>query len=487
MSTTAELLQAQKRKAQKALDNKVGIKRALDARRFKDVGENQSTWESEIYAIEPPLEMLTISENGEYDVKDYKKVNVGIVAQGDEVLIDVIEGDIVNLTIPYGATTNRPYKFYQSLKLESVKFPETYIDIGHNTFNACIKLKSVELNEGMTGIYDQAFFGCTALEHIELPSTVTKLGKQVFNGCKSLKSVEIPSGLTTIGQQVFNGCTSLDNLKLSEGLKVLGDDMFSGCTSLKNVTIPKSITNIPTGCFSHTALEHIEIPSTVTVIGSGAFQYTKLVQIKIPSGVTNLESGILGNCKSLKSVEIPSGVTNIKDSCFFGTSKLTELNIPASVTNIESRALQIGSSTNKAIIVMNSITPPTINLYTFDKSYLNKIYVPQGTRNTYITATNWSKFADYILERNNVIVNVPSGLLNNENYTYSLDNGVTYSQFTNSTLALQDIAVIKMKSTTADTTILIGTTSGGNDVGTISNSELTFSFSGDTTIYLTIQ
>ena len=82
---------------------------------------------------------------------------------------------------------------------------------------------------------------------------------------------------------------------------------------------------------------------------------------------------------------------------------------------------------------------------------------------------------------------MPIELLNNENYTYSIDNGVTYNQFTNNTLALQDVATIKMKSTTTENTILIGTTEGGNDIGTIANSELTFSFSGDTIIYLTIQ
>ena len=120
---------------------------------------------------------------------------------------------------------------------------------------------------------------------------------------------------------------------------------------------------------------------------------------------------------------------------------------------------------------MESETPPTISSSTISKTNTERIFVKQGCRTKFISATNWSSLADIIVERNNVIVNVPSGLLNNENYTYSLDNGVTYSQFTNSTLALQDVATIRIKSLTTDKTILIGTTAGGKDVGTIANSE----------------
>ena len=66
--------------------------------------------------------------------------------------------------------------------------------------------------------------------------------------------------------------------------------------------------------------------------------------------------------------------------------------------SIGGNALQIGSSTNKAIITMKPTTPPTIASNTFDASKLNKIIVPVGCGDAYKNATNWSNFADYIEE-----------------------------------------------------------------------------------------
>lgn len=63
-------------------------------------------------------------------------------------------------------------------------------------------------------------------------------------------------------------------------------------------------------------------------------------------------------------------------------------------------------------------------------------------------------------------LNVGSNVLNSSYYTYSLDSGTTWNQFTSSTMTLENVSTIKFRSTTSGSAyyLVIGTTSGGNDI-----------------------
>lgn len=93
-----------------------------------------------------------------------------------------------------------------------------------------------------------------------------------------------------------------------------------------------------------------------------------------------------------------AGATQIRSYGFNHCNSLTSITIGNSVTSIGGLALQIGSSTNKAVITMKPTTPPQIANNSFEKRYLEKIIVPKGTGATYKAATNWSALADYIQE-----------------------------------------------------------------------------------------
>ena len=426
---------------------------------------NAQNFSTEIRAIEPLLDTLSISENGEHDVKNYKKVNVGIQPLGDEVLIDLIEGDLTELAIPYGITKLREYAFSYSA-IKNVTIPETVTKINNN-----------------------AFYWCTSLTKITIPNSVTDVGYNTFQYCTYLQNITLPNNITYLGDNIFKDCTALTEITIPDSVINLGGNCFEGCTKLQKVILPKNLQKIMSYTFKKcTSLTEITIPSSITNFGYNIFDScTSLKKVILQNGITLLGQSMFNQCTSLTEIAIPEGITQIPSGCFSGCTTLTEITIPSSVTKINSYSLTIGSSTNKSTIIIKSTTPPTLISGAINKDNTERIFVEIGCRLTFIGATNWSGLADIIYERNNVMVNVPSSLLNNENYTYSLDNGVTYNQFTSTTLPLNDVATIKMKSLTADTTILIGTTQGGNDVGTIANSELTFSFSGDTTIYLTIQ
>ena len=145
------------------------------------------------------------------------------------------------------------------------------------------------------------------------------------------------------------------------------------------------------------SLNSIVLPESVKIISSSAFNYSNLVSIDIGNGVERIENAF-ENCRSLTNVTLGNNLKYIGNSAFYNCPALSNLTIPASITNISSLALQIGSTTNKATFTFLGTTPPTIATSTFATSYLEKIIVPKGSRETYIASTNWANFADYIVE-----------------------------------------------------------------------------------------
>ena len=304
----------------------------------------------------------------------------------------------------------------------------------------------------------------------------------------------IPYGVTTIGNYAFsNWRVYADYGKkavcvIPETVTSIGKYAFLG-SSFSVINIPESVRAINDSAFVNTEISEITLPEELDTFGENVFQNCQFLQkVNLHKNITAIPNNTFYGCKKLKDFVIPPTIISIGNSAFSECNALNYLEIPESVTSIGNGALQMGTSSKKTTFVMKSSTPPTLkNGYVFSTSNLNKIFVPLGSRETYISTTNWSNFADYIFEPNNVVVNIPETLLNNELYQYSLDNGQTWLNFDNSVLNLTSVFTIKFKSESASPTILIGTTDGGSDIGTIANAELMHVISGNETIYLTIQ
>lgn len=123
-----------------------------------------------------------------------------------------------------------------------------------------------------------------------------------------------------------------------------------------------------------------------------------LLSVEIPETVTQINGCAFENCYKLNKVTLSERLEGVQIRAFNGCTALTSLTIPASVTYLGKQSLQIGSTTNKATIIFESATPPTIEANTFDASKVEKIIVPAGCGTVYRSATNWSAFADYIEE-----------------------------------------------------------------------------------------
>lgn len=478
-------------KLQKSLENKASIKQSLSNKRGKDVGDNQSTWASEIDAIEPLLDTLDITENNVYDVKDYKKVNVGVYSEDMQSIFDYYNGTSPYLVIPYGLTKMTNNKL--SINLDTIYIPNSVVDFQYNslyrvtsvyykgTFEEWLNKSSSQFapdskNWIGAGLKDKDDSNKNMNLYIYENDTYRQATSSDinFNGRNELNhyalsnlnlgnfSLTIPKTITKVGAFAFSYLKTLNELifESGENFVELSPYSFYGTTfntTNSKLVLPKTI-DIPYACC-------IEVNANEIIVqeGTKTLDYLSFYSSKC------------------KKVTLPTTLETIGDSAF-SSSTVTDLVIPANVTSI-------GKSALKSVITIyfRSTTPPTITTSSLSTNSSYKYYVPKGYSETYKTATNWSKYASNIYEEYAITLNVPTELLNNESVTYSTDGGNTYQQFTNEVLLLSEVGIVRIKSTNASQTILIGTSAGGNDVGTISNSELTFSFTTDTNVYLTIQ
>ena len=105
-------------------------------------------------------------------------------------------------------------------------------------------------------------------------------------------------------------------------------------------------------------------------------------------------------CNMLRKVEIGTGVTNIRNDAFYSCYSLASVVIPNSVTSIGSEAFS--SCYGMAFYDFSNHTSiPTLSNTNAFKNIPSdcKIIVPDNLYDTWITATNWSKYASYIIKK----------------------------------------------------------------------------------------
>lgn len=175
--------------------------------------------------------------------------------------------------------------------------------------------------------------------------------------------------------------------------------------SLTHIDIPNGTAKIGNSAFyQYTTLTSVTIPNSVTSIGNYAFLMTGLTSVTIPDSVITIGGGAFSTCSSLTSVTIGNSVTSLDVGVFQSCNKITTITIPDSVTSIGSLSLA-GTGSMESVIVL-ATTPPTIGSNVFQNSKISGgtgyIYVPYSADhsilNAYKTASNWSTYANQILE-----------------------------------------------------------------------------------------
>ena len=122
----------------------------------------------------------------------------------------------------------------------------------------------------------------------------------------------------------------------------------------------------------------------------------KIVSMEIPDSVKSISRHAFSDCTSLESITIPNSVTIIGSYAFRGCTSLESLTIPDSVTMMDF-GICIGCD-NLTDMYLHPTTPPTLGATNAISTATTTIHVPVGCGDAYKTATNWSAYADIIVE-----------------------------------------------------------------------------------------
>ena len=113
-------------------------------------------------------------------------------------------------------------------------------------------------------------------------------------------------------------------------------------------------------------------------------------------GISTIGFSAFEGFRNLTNITIPDSVTKIGTCAFYGCWSLTNLSIPDSVTMIYGDAFT--ACNNLTDMYLYPTTPPTLVSTSAISKATTTIHVPIGSGDAYKTATNWSSFADKIVE-----------------------------------------------------------------------------------------
>lgn len=423
---------------------------------------NAQSMAFEIKTIEPLLGTIELKDPGKYDVKEYKYAQV---LPSDVVtdFIGVLQGTASEVRIPEGTTQLRNYAIYPDTLISkiTVHIPTTVNRIVNGAFSSSYTATQWDIKVTMS------FSDYAQKNYRIIPSN--NQGYHLYTNDELITEITDISNLPAQRYVDSNTGGSLGQL--------IVDRVF----------IPNG-SSVPKGVLAKIKAQEIIFAGTINgELGDGALYGTTANKIILPTNITILGHICLGGLK-IAELTIPEGVMEIASMAFSGSS-IEKLILPSTLTKIgETSGVVTYPLRDKAIIVVNAVTPPTASSGNIFDAYMPKaIYIPAGTLTAYQNATNWSKYKDVFVEMNEVALNVQAELLNNETYQYSLDGGVTWSVFASSNINFEQIALISFKNTSETTKLLIGKSAGATDIGSITDAELTYATEGSMTIFLRLE
>lgn len=346
--------------------------------------------ESAIWSYDQTTKTLTISGNGEIDLKYDSNTENGLPwSLSSEVEMVEFTGN--------GFTAIGDYAFRDFYNLANISIPEGVTIIGSFALSSP-KLTEVTIPNTVNEIRGNAFAG-TPLVRVTIPASVEKLGLGVFVGCDQLEKIVVQAKASAVTGPLFSGgdvilgtgrincpkLTSVGPIGSGSNIEISWDaipaGVFMDCNGLREIIIPDTIAEIGHNAFAETGVTEVTIPAHVTKLGTNIFnrcQNLSHIIIKadasaitgplysnytdsfgnqvigcplltsvgpigsgssIEIGGDTIPASAFAGCVGLQTITIPETVKTIGDQAFNTCTGLTQITIPDTVTTIGSRAI----------------------------------------------------------------------------------------------------------------------------------------------------
>lgn len=329
-------------------------------------------------AVEP----LDITQNGEYNVARYKKVNVNVA-------------DMLQARVDSNNSCDSLFYNYHGTSINFISNLDTSkVADMRNMFYNCTNLTDLDvsnLDTSKVTIMYYMFNNCRLLTTLDLSnwntSNATNM-ESMFHSCESLLNLDLSSFDTNNVnnmRSMFRYCRKFQTLDLSNFNTTNVTDMgsmFEGCNALTTLDLSNFDTSKVTSmywmfyqCFKLTSLNTSNWDTSKVTSMQRMFSNCGFTSLDIShfdmSNVTDTGNMFQG-CSGLTNVILPSKIKEIDSGFFANCTKLTEFTILAE-------------------------TPPKLaNTTSCIISATTSIYVPDASVDAYKTATNWSAYADLI-------------------------------------------------------------------------------------------
>ncbi len=172
------------------------------------------------------------------------------------------------------------------------------------------------------------------------------------------------------------------------------------------------------------------ITYSVTSIGQFAFSSCSgITSVEIPNSVTAIMGGAFKGCSGLTSIVIPNSVRYIKGSAFYNCSGLTSIVIPNSVKSIEQKAFS-GCYGLTTLCFLGNIPSLSYSIFAGVSSSC-KVYVPHGSKESYMSNSNLSRFDFFEIAAPEMPSLSPAALVINGTpvrWESSRDGGLTWTK-----------------------------------------------------------
>ena len=266
------------------------------------------------------------------------------------------------------------------------------VAVGERAFFNCPNLTSVSLGNNIEEIGDRAFVYCSGLNGISLSGKIKSIGTYAFSDCTGFSSFMIPGNIETINDYAFSNCTGINNLTIEDGVKTIGRNVFYGCTGLSKVSIPSTVESIDASCFANCK---------------------NLIELEIQDGNSELKLGSTHPWFGINVEKLYLGrnighVPGYYKNTFWQMTTPKEYTVGPNVDNLNWMACD-----NVQTITLLCTTPPSCASFS-DSQYASvNVFVPVGTKDTYMQVEPWKNFW-------NITEGTPSGI----NEVYSIDNSL---------------------------------------------------------------